>query len=127
VRQQVRDVESHLHEKEETILSSLRHSSERNQELRQHHVLLRTTEESTKVKAREFEEFQTTKDLEIQVMQEELEELEEVVQDHGVALANRDNIIDNLQAEIHELQQHQAPTPATPSEDADPISDVNES
>jgi hypothetical protein len=29
-------------------------------------------------------------------MQEELEEIEEEVQDHGVALANRDNIIDNL-------------------------------
>jgi hypothetical protein len=41
-------------------------------------------------------------------MQVELEELEEEVQDHGVALVSRDNIIDNLQAEIHELQQHQA-------------------
>jgi hypothetical protein len=60
-------------------------------------------EESAKVKAREFEELQTVKDLEIQGMQEKLEE---EVQDHGVALANRDNIIDNLQAEIHELQQH---------------------
>jgi hypothetical protein len=49
------------------------------------------------------------------------------VRDHGVALANRDNIIDNLQAEIHELQQHQAPTPAAPAEYADPTSDVNES
>jgi peptidoglycan hydrolase CwlO-like protein len=39
-------------------------------------------------------------------MQEELEKLEEEVQDCGVALTNRDNIIDNLQAEIHELQQH---------------------
>jgi hypothetical protein len=37
-------------------------------------------------------------------MQEELEELEEEVQDHGVALANRDNIINSLQAKIHELQ-----------------------
>jgi prefoldin subunit 5 len=60
-------------------------------------------------------------------MQEELEELEEEVQDRGVALANRDNIINNLQAEIHELQQHQAPTPATPAEDADPTSEVDES
>jgi prefoldin subunit 5 len=57
-------------------------------------------------------------------MHEELEELEEEVQDHGVALANQDNIIDNLQAEIHELQQHQAPAPA---EDADPTSDIDES
>jgi hypothetical protein len=52
----------------------------------------------------EFEEFQTAKSLEIQNMQEEMEELEEVVQDCGVVLTNRDNIIDNLQAEIHELQ-----------------------
>jgi prefoldin subunit 5 len=57
-------------------------------------------------------------------MHEELEELEEEVQDHGVALAKQDNIIDNLQAEIHELQQHQAPAPA---EDADPTSDIDES
>jgi hypothetical protein len=39
------------------------------------------------------------KNLEIQNMQEELEEIEEV-QDRGVALVN---IINNLQAEIHEL------------------------
>jgi TolA-binding protein len=88
---------------------------------------LRTAEESAKVKAREFEEFQTTKDLEIQGMQEELEDLEEEVQDCGVALVNRDNIIDNLQANIHELQQHQAPAPAAPAKDAGPTSDVDES
>jgi hypothetical protein len=88
---------------------------------------LRTAEESAKVKAREFEEFQTTKDLEIQGMQEELEELEEEVQYCGVALMNRDNIIDNLQANIHELQQHQAPAPTAPAEDAGPTSDVDES
>jgi hypothetical protein len=81
-------------------LSSLRHSSERDQELLRHCVLLRTAEEAIKVNAHEFEEFQTVKDLEIQNMQEELEE----VQDRGVAPANRDNIIYNLQAEIHELQ-----------------------
>jgi transcriptional regulator with XRE-family HTH domain len=104
VRQQVRDLESHLREKEEALLSNLCRSFERDQELLRHHVLLQTTEESTKVKAREFEEYQTVKDLEIQGMQEELEELEEEVQDRGVALTNRDNIIDNLQAEIHKLQ-----------------------
>jgi hypothetical protein len=37
-------------------------------------------------------------------MQEEQEELEEEVQDRGVALTNIDNIINNLQVEIHELQ-----------------------
>jgi hypothetical protein len=62
------------------------------------------------------------KDLEIQSMQEELEE---EVQDRGVALANQDNIINNLQAEIHELQQHQAPAPTIAAEDADPTSNVN--
>jgi hypothetical protein len=55
-----------------------------------------TAEESTKVKAREFEKFPITKDMDIQGMQEELEELEEEVQDHAVALTNRDNIIDNF-------------------------------
>jgi hypothetical protein len=48
-------------------------------------------------------------------MQEELEELEEEVQDRGVALTTRDNIIDNLQAEILKLQQHQAAAPAAPA------------
>jgi hypothetical protein len=37
-------------------------------------------------------------------MQEELEDLEEEVQDRAVVLANRDNMIDNLQDEMHELQ-----------------------
>jgi hypothetical protein len=45
-------------------------------------------EEATKVKTHEFEEFQTVKDLEIQNMQEELEELKEEVQDCGVVLLN---------------------------------------
>jgi hypothetical protein len=96
-------LESRLRDKEDALLSSLRCSSERDQELLRHRVLLRTAEESAKVKACEFEEYQTVKDLEIQGMQEELEELEEEVQDRGVALTNRDNIINNLQAKIHEL------------------------
>jgi chromosome segregation ATPase len=127
VRQQVRDLESRLRDKEEALLSSLCRSSECNQELLQHRVLLQTAEESSKVKAYEFEEIQTAKDLEIQGMKEELEELEEEVQDHGVALTNRDNIIDNLQAEIHELQQHQVPARVAPAEDADPTSNIDES
>ena len=96
VRQQVRDLESRLHNKEEALLSSLCRSSKRDQELLWHRVLLRIAEEAAKAKARECEVFQTAKDLEIQNMQEELDELEEEVQDRGVALANRDNIIDNL-------------------------------
>jgi chromosome segregation ATPase len=127
VRQQVRDLESRLHDKEEALLRSLHRSSERDQELLRHRVLLRMAEESVKVKAHEFEEFRTMKDLEIQGMQEELEELEEEVHDHGVALANRDSIIDNLQAKSHELQQHQVPALAAPAEDVDPTSDVDES
>jgi hypothetical protein len=85
VRQQVRDLESCLHDKEEALLSSLRHSSEHDQELLRHCVLLRMAEEAAKVKACEFEEFQTVKDLEIQNMQEELEE---EVPDRGVVLTN---------------------------------------
>jgi hypothetical protein len=67
------------------------------------------------------------KDLEIQGMQEEMENLEEEVQDRGVALTNRDNIINNLQTKIHELQQHQVPTSTAPAEYADPTSNVDES
>jgi hypothetical protein len=74
-------LESHLRDKEEELLTSLHHSSKRDQELLQHRVLLQMTEEAAKVKAREFEEFQTVKDMEIQNMQEQ-------VQDRGVALAN---------------------------------------
>jgi hypothetical protein len=58
-------LESHLCDKEEALLSSLRRSSEHDQELLQHCVLLRTAEEATKVKAYDFEEFQTAKDMEI--------------------------------------------------------------
>jgi hypothetical protein len=55
------------------------------------------------------------------------EELEEEVQDHGGALANQYNIINNLQAKIHDLQQHQTPAPAALDKDADPTSDIDES
>jgi hypothetical protein len=65
VRQQVSDLESHLCDKEEALLSSLCRSSKRDQELLWHRVLSQTTEESAKVKAYEFEEYQTAKDLEI--------------------------------------------------------------
>jgi hypothetical protein len=68
MHQQVRDLESCLCDKEEALLSSLYRSSEHNQKLLRHRVLLRTTEESAKVKAYEIEEFQTAKDLEIQGM-----------------------------------------------------------
>jgi hypothetical protein len=49
IHQQVRDLESLLHDKEEALLSSLRRSSERDQELLRHHVLSRMAEESAKV------------------------------------------------------------------------------
>jgi hypothetical protein len=65
VGQQVRDLESRLRDKEEALLSNLCHSFERDQELLRHRVLLRMIEEATKVKAHEFEDFQTAKDLEI--------------------------------------------------------------
>jgi hypothetical protein len=101
--QQVRDLESRLHDKDEALLSSLCRSSKHDQELLWHHVLLWTAEQAAKVMDREFKEFQIMKDLDIQNMQEELEELEEEVQDHEVMHANRDNMIDNLLREIHEL------------------------
>jgi hypothetical protein len=65
VRQQVRDLESHLRDKEEALLSILRRSFEHDQKLLRHRVILWMAEEPAKVKAREFEEFQTAKDLEI--------------------------------------------------------------
>jgi hypothetical protein len=56
MRQQVRDLESRLRD-EEALLSSLRRSSKRDQELLRHRVLRRKVEETAKVKAHEFEEF----------------------------------------------------------------------
>jgi hypothetical protein len=87
VCQQVRDFESRLCDKEQTLLSGLHHSFELDQELVRQRILLQMAEEATKVKADEFEEFQTAKNMEIQNMQVEMEELEEEVQDHGVTLA----------------------------------------
>jgi hypothetical protein len=66
VCQQVRDLESHLRDKDEALWNSYRHSSERNQELFRHRVLLRMAEEGTTVKAHELEEFQAMKDQEIE-------------------------------------------------------------
>jgi hypothetical protein len=74
VWQQIRDLESRLRDKEVALLSSLCCSFERDQELLRHRVLLPMTAESAKVKACEFEEFQTMKDLEIQGTKEDLEE-----------------------------------------------------
>jgi hypothetical protein len=49
------------------------------------------------------------------------------VQEREFELMNRDNEIDNLQAQIHQLQLQQAPAPATPIEDPAPSSDVEDS
>jgi peptidoglycan hydrolase CwlO-like protein len=86
------------------LLNSYRRSSEHDQELLRHCVLLRTAEEATTVKARELEEFQAAKDQEIENLQEELEGCEEEMQESEFELMNRDNKIDNLLAQIHELQ-----------------------
>jgi hypothetical protein len=48
-------LESRLRNKEDALLSSLCRSSERDQELLRHRVLLWTAEEAAKVKACEFE------------------------------------------------------------------------
>jgi hypothetical protein len=48
------------------------------------------------------------------------------VQEREFKLANRDNEIDNLMSQIHELQLQQAPAPATPAEDPAPSSNVDD-
>jgi hypothetical protein len=68
-------LDNHLRDKEQELSNCYRCSFEHDEELLRHCVLLRMTEEDIKVKAREFEEFQTTKDLEIPNLQEELEEV----------------------------------------------------
>jgi peptidoglycan hydrolase CwlO-like protein len=83
-------------------------------------------DEATTVKARKLEELRAVKDQEIENVQEQLEELEEEVQECGVMLTNWDNMINNLLAEIHELQLQQAPTPAAPAKDPAPSSNVED-
>jgi hypothetical protein len=62
MHQQVRDLESRLRDKDKTLLSSLCHSSEHDQKLLRHRVLLRMAEEVAKVKSREFEELEEVQD-----------------------------------------------------------------
>jgi L-lactate utilization protein LutB len=69
-------------------LSSLGCSSEQDQELRRHRVLLWMADEATTVKARKLEELHAVKDQVIENVQEQLEELEEEVQECGVMLTN---------------------------------------
>jgi hypothetical protein len=57
VRQQLRDLESCLRDKDEALLNSYRRSSEHDQELLWHRVLLQTAEEVAAVNARELEVF----------------------------------------------------------------------
>jgi hypothetical protein len=58
-------LESRLRDKEQELSNYYRRSTEHDQELLRHRVLLRMAEEAAKVRARDFEEFQTLKDLEI--------------------------------------------------------------
>jgi hypothetical protein len=60
-------------------LNSYHRSSEHDQELLRHRVLLRTIEGAAAIKAHEFEEFQVAKDQEIENLQGELEGCEEEV------------------------------------------------
>jgi hypothetical protein len=53
---------------DETLMSSLCRSSEHDQELLRHCVLLRTAEEATTVKDHELDELQAVKDQEIKSM-----------------------------------------------------------
>jgi hypothetical protein len=68
VRQQIRDLKSNLCYMDETLMSSLCRSSEHDQELLRHCVLLRTAEEATTVKDHELDELQAVKDQEIKSM-----------------------------------------------------------
>jgi hypothetical protein len=100
--QRVKDLESHLRDKDEALLNSYRLSSKCDNELLRHRVLLWTAEEAVMVNASELEEFQAVKDQEIENLQKQLEECGEV-QVCEFKLMNRDNEIDNLLAQIHEL------------------------
>jgi hypothetical protein len=97
----VRDLESHLRDKDKELLTIYRRSTEHDQELLRHHSLLWEAEEATATKAHELEEFQATKDQEITQLQEELPDYDEEVQERDFELVNRNKEIDNLQAQIH--------------------------
>jgi hypothetical protein len=73
VHQQVRDLESRLHDKDQELLTSYHRSYEHNQELLRHHVLSQTAEEAATIMARELEEFQAVKPQEIENLQGELQ------------------------------------------------------
>jgi hypothetical protein len=55
--QQLRDLESHLHDKDQELLTIYHRSTECNQELLQHRGLLREAKEATIAKAQELEDF----------------------------------------------------------------------
>jgi hypothetical protein len=57
MHQQVRDLDSRLHNKDQELLTNYRRLSERDQKLLRHCVLLQTAEEAVAVKALELEEF----------------------------------------------------------------------
>jgi hypothetical protein len=88
VRQQVRDMESHLYDKNKELLTIYRRLIERDQELLRHHDHLREAEEATAAKAHELEDFQAVKAEEIVHPQEELHDCEEEVHEHEFKLAN---------------------------------------
>jgi hypothetical protein len=79
-------------------LHNYHRSSEHDQELLRHHVLLWRAEEAAAIKACELEEFQAVRDQEIENMQKELEKCDREMQEHDFELTNKDNVIENLLA-----------------------------
>jgi hypothetical protein len=82
----LRDLDSHVHDKDQELLTIYCRSTEHDQELLWHRSLLREAEEATAVKARELEDFQVAKAQEIEDLQDELQEREEELQEHEIEL-----------------------------------------
>jgi hypothetical protein len=93
--QQLMDLESHICDKDQELLTIYRHSTQRDHELLWHHNLLCEAKEATVAKARQLEDFQAAKAQEIEDLQDELLEREEL-QEQKIELTNQDNEIANL-------------------------------
>jgi cell division protein FtsB len=82
----LRDLDSHVRDKDQELLTIYRRSTEHDQELLWHLSLLREAEEATAAKARELKDFQAAKAQEIKDLQDELQEREEELQEHEIEL-----------------------------------------
>jgi hypothetical protein len=66
LHQQLRALESRVHDKDQELLTIYHHSTERDQELLQQRSLLHKVGEATATKAHELEDFQVAKAQEIE-------------------------------------------------------------